>query len=182
MITKGKLLLSEPFMLDVNFKHSVVLLTDHDEEQGTVGFVLNQKSIYKVTDLLDDIGDFDADVFIGGPVSTNTLHFVHNVGNLLEDSIPVSRGIWWSGDFDAMKFLILQGMIKSDCIRFYLGYSGWSEGQLQSEIDEKAWILEDADSNYIFKMDPHQLWKEIMRTKGHTFSALSELDGDHIHN
>ncbi|NOT38666.1 MAG: YqgE/AlgH family protein [Saprospiraceae bacterium] len=181
MISKGQLLLSEPFMLDPNFKRSVVLLTDHEEE-GSIGFVLNQKSNYKITDLLDDIGEFDADVYIGGPVSTNTLHFLHSVGDLIEESIPVCRGIWWSGDFDAMKFLILQGVIKQDNIRFYLGYSGWSEGQLQEELNEKAWIVEPMDPNYLFKKDPDQLWKEVMNSKGHTFSALSQLDGDHIFN
>lgn len=182
MISKGKLLLSEPFMLDPNFKRSVVLLTDHDEENGTVGFVLNQKSIYKIEDLLDDVGSFPADVYIGGPVSTNTLHFLHGVGDLLEESIPVCPGIWWSGDFEAMKFLMLQGVIKPDSIRFYLGYSGWSEGQLQEELNEKAWIMEEMDANYLFKKDPDVLWKEIMQNKGETFSALSQLDGDHIFN
>ncbi|MEP7195676.1 MAG: YqgE/AlgH family protein [Saprospiraceae bacterium] len=182
MISKGKLLLSEPFMTDPNFKRSTILITDHDEENGTVGFVLNQKSSYRIEELLEDIGDFSAEVYLGGPVSNNILHFLHCVGDLLEDSIPISRGVYWSGDFEAMKFLIAQGLINNDSIRFYLGYSGWSEGQLQTEIDEHSWIIEDMDPNYLFNQNAESMWKDILRAKGETFTAISEMDGDYIFN
>ncbi len=182
MIEKGKLLLSEPFMLDPNFKRSVVLIADHDEQLGTVGFVLNQKSEYRLDELIEDIGSFNADVYIGGPVANNVLHFLHNVGDMIEDSIPVSRGIYWGGDFEATKFLMLQGVIKPENIRFYLGYSGWSEGQLKEEMQENSWIMEDMDPNYLFNTDPELLWKLVLARKGETYSALSQMDGDYIFN
>ncbi|MEO6190000.1 MAG: YqgE/AlgH family protein [Saprospiraceae bacterium] len=182
MISKGKLLISVPFMMDPNFKRSVILITDHDLEEGSVGFVLNQKSEYKLEELLEDIGDFSADVYIGGPVANNVMHFLHNVGELIEESIPIARGVYWGGNFVAMKFLLAQGVIKKENIRFFLGYSGWSKGQLQEEMDEQSWILEDVDANYLFNHDVESLWKSVMRSKGETYSALSEMDGDYIFN
>ncbi len=181
-INTGKLLLSEPFLTDPNFKRSAIVLTDYDVEHGTVGFVLNQISPYRLEELLDDIGEFSSEVFIGGPVANNVLHFLHNVGDMLEESIPVCRGLYWGGDFTSMKFLLKHDVIKPENIRFFLGYSGWSAGQLEDEIAEGTWIIEDMDSNYLFKNNPETLWKTVLQAKGETYSAISQMDGDHIFN
>src|SRR3990167_6862101 len=82
----GKLLLSEPFLEDPNFKRSVILLTEHNEN-GTVGFILNKPSNYKLNEALQNFPAFDAPLFMGGPVQTDTLHFLHKLGNKLEGSI-----------------------------------------------------------------------------------------------
>ena len=73
---KGSLLISEPFMMDPNFKRSVLLLTEHNEE-GTVGYVLNQKSSFFLNDVIPDCPDADFPIYIGGPVGADTLHFIH---------------------------------------------------------------------------------------------------------
>ncbi|MBK9269968.1 MAG: YqgE/AlgH family protein [Saprospiraceae bacterium] len=181
-IKTGSVLLSDPFMLDPNFKRTVVLIVDHTIEDGTVGFVLNRSTGMKFSDFIEDIGDFDAPVFEGGPVSPNTLHYLHNVGELLEDSIKVCPGIYWGGDFDALKFLIEQKLILPDNIRFFMGYSGWSADQLQGEIAEKSWVLSQMDTNYLFKKYKLDLWKMMMNDKGEHWSAISQMDGDHIFN
>ncbi|MFN8280663.1 MAG: YqgE/AlgH family protein [Saprospiraceae bacterium] len=181
-IDKGDMLIAEPFMLDPNFKRAAVLIVDHEDDLGTVGFVLNKKSPYKIEELLDDIGDFEGDVYYGGPVANNILHFLHNVGDMVEDSLGICRGVYWGGDFTAFKFLMAQGLIKPENVRFFLGYSGWSPHQLSEEIKEGSWIIEEMDSNYLFKTDPDNLWKVILQSKGEVYSALSQIDGDYINN
>ena len=70
---KGKVLLSEPFLLDNYFKRSIVLITEHNEN-GTIGFVLNKPVDVNISDVIENFPEINADVALGGPVSTNTLH------------------------------------------------------------------------------------------------------------
>ncbi len=72
----GRLLVSEPFMMDPNFKRSVILLNEFSDA-GAMGFVLNQQSEHLIGDLLPDVSYSDLPVYIGGPVGTNMLHFIH---------------------------------------------------------------------------------------------------------
>lgn len=88
-ISTGTILLAEPFMVDPNFKRSVVLLCDHSKEEGTVGFVLNKNLGLQVNELILDFPSFDAEVYYGGPVQTDSIHYIHNVGDLLDNSTKV---------------------------------------------------------------------------------------------
>jgi len=171
---KGKVLLAEPFSLDSNFKRSAVVLTEHDEE-GSVGFIINKPLQIKVEELLSDFPEFEAKVYFGGPVATDSIHYLHNVGDLLDDSVKVRRGIYWGGDFDKLKFLIDSKLILPKNIRFYVGYSGWSSGQLKEELTYGSWVLADMHANYLFKAKPEALWETIMTNKGNAYSVIAQM-------
>ncbi len=170
----GNILLAEPFMLDPNFKRSAVLLCEHNEE-GSIGFIMNKKLDMRVDELLADFPEFDTEVFYGGPVQTDTIHYIHNVGDLLEDSRKITEGVWWGGDFEKLKFLISSQLITPANIRFYVGYSGWSEGQLLDEMAIGSWVTADMHPNYIFKSSPEDLWSQIMSNKGDSFSVIATM-------
>ena len=102
---KGRLLISEPSMLDANFKRSVLLLTEHNDNES-IAFILNQPTKIKIHDLFEDFPSFDANVHIGGPVEKNTLHYIHSLGDKIDNSIPISDNLYWSGSFDTLKKLI----------------------------------------------------------------------------
>ncbi|MBP7239462.1 MAG: YqgE/AlgH family protein, partial [Saprospiraceae bacterium] len=85
----GSLLMAEPFMQDTNFRRAVVLVTDHTDDEGTVGFIINKPLAVRITDLVDDFPEIDALAYYGGPVSTNTIHYMHNVGMLLDGSTEI---------------------------------------------------------------------------------------------
>ena len=90
-ISKGDILIAEPFMMDSNFRRSVIGLVDHTEEEGTVGFILNKKMNFDVNELIQDLDSEEKyKVYYGGPVATDTIHYIHNVGDILDDSIKVS--------------------------------------------------------------------------------------------
>lgn len=182
ILETGKILVSEPFMLDPNFKRTVVLVADYTREEGTVGFILNRKMDVRLEDLTTDFGDLEAPVHYGGPVDTNSMYFIHNVGELLDDSIKISRGVYWSGNYDKLRFLIECKLILAQNIRFYVGYSGWSQGQLEEEMKTKSWLVSDMEPNFLFKNKPESLWRDILEYKGYHFSALSSLDGDELMN
>jgi putative transcriptional regulator len=175
-IQTGKLLIAEPFMLDPNFKRSVILLCEHQED-GTVGFILNKSVNMKITDLLAGFPDFDAEVYFGGPVQTDTIHFIHNVGDLLSNSYPVADGVWWGGDFDELKTLVNMGFLEPQNIRFFVGYSGWSAGQLISEMRTNSWILSEGDPNFVFnpKYFNNNLWSQVLQHKGDVFSVIAQV-------
>ena len=81
IIQTGKILLAEPFMMDANFRRAVILLCDHHEE-GSLGFILNKPLKMSVDELIADFPEFDAEVYFGGPVATDTIHYIHDKGSL----------------------------------------------------------------------------------------------------
>ena len=107
---KGHLLISEPNMLDPNFKRSVILLTDHNETES-VGFILNQPTKFGINDLIDEFPPFDAYINIGGPVQKETLHFIHSVENLIEGSIQLEENLYLSGNFQTLMQLVAEKKI-----------------------------------------------------------------------
>jgi len=173
-IQAGKLLIAEPFMMDANFKRSVVLLCDHHPD-GTLGFILNKPLSMNIMELIADFPEFESEVYYGGPVATDTIHYIHNAGGILDDSLEIERGVFWGGDFDKLKFLIQTKLILPKNIRFYVGYSGWSEGQLKEELKYGSWVTAEMHANYIFKTKPNRLWKQVLSNKGKNFEVIAEM-------
>ncbi|GLR18334.1 YqgE/AlgH family protein [Portibacter lacus] len=178
-VKAGKLLLAQPFMLDPNFKRSVVLLCEHDTTRGSLGFILNKPLHMKVQDLISNFPEIDSTVYFGGPVATDTIHYIHDKGDLLEDSVEVYRGIYWGGDFERLKFLIEAKLIKESNIQFFVGYSGWSEEQLADELKTGSWIAAEMDSNYLFHKDENVLWKKVLENKGSSFGVIGQIPESH---
>src|SRR5437660_2389711 len=116
----GKLLISEPFMFDPNFKRSVVYLTEHNEE-GSVGFVLNQKTELLICDIIEDLEDCHFPVYIGGPVGNDSLHYLHALGDSIEGSVHIRDGIYWGGNFEVMKILLENNKLRDDEVKFFIG-------------------------------------------------------------
>lgn len=181
-IQPGNILIAQPFMEEGNFKKSVIGITEHGKD-GTVGFILNKSINLKLPELVEDIKtDEDYKVFFGGPVATNTIHYIHNVGDLLEESIKIKNGLYWGGNFEKLIFLLESGLIKRNNIRFYVGYSGWSEGQLDEELQYGSWIVSDWYANYTFQSQPKKLWEQAMSHKGDSFSIISQISNNNPNN
>lgn len=182
-IKVGSSLIAEPFMMDTNFKRAVVGICEHSEDKGTVGFILNKPINMSISELIGDIdSDEKFEVYYGGPVATDTLHYIHNVGDLLEESIKVTNGIYWGGNFKKLKFLIESGIINRGNIRFYIGYSGWESGQLEKELQIGSWVVSDLYPNYVFKSKSSVLWQQALKNKGNTFSIIAQIPNYISHN
>jgi putative transcriptional regulator len=174
---QGSLLVSEPFLLDSYFKRAVVLLSEHDE-QGTLGFILNKPTDVKLNEAVDDFPEFDVPLFFGGPVETDTLFYIHTVGELITGAKEIVDGIWWGGDYDRLKFLIDTRQIRPDQIRFYAGYSGWEPKQLDSEVKEKAWMISNANEKFTFFENPKSLWSQVLKSMGNEYAILANFPED----
>ncbi len=173
---KGDFLISEPFLPDPNFKRTVILLTEHNHE-GSVGFVLNKNMHLSIEDTLEGFPEFDVPVYNGGPVQPETLHFIHKLENL-EGCLHVIGDIYWGGDFDALKVLIDLGKVNKNEILFFIGYSGWSAGQLDMEIKEKSWIVSPAKEEFIFSNNTETLWQDILKTMDQKYAIMANFPED----
>jgi putative transcriptional regulator len=174
---KGRLLISEPFLPDPNFERTVVLLCEHNEE-GSFGFVLNKPSILKVNEVMEDIRGLDNLVYVGGPVQQDTLHFIHR-NAVLENAVEIVDQIYWGGAFESLMLLCETKQVTSADIRFFLGYSGWGPGQLESELDQDSWIVCDyVTDQLLFDTGPEIMWRKALENMGGRFSMYSNYPVD----
>ncbi len=180
-VKSGSVLLAEPFMLDPNFKRTAVLLVDHSD-QGSVGFIMNRRMDLRVDELIEDFPEFSAPVYFGGPVGSDTIHYLHCKGDLLEGSDEITRGVYWGGEYERLKFLIQNELIKPNDIKFFVGYSGWSEDQLDEELMLGSWVPARMDPNYLFSTPPDVLWKLVMGNKGKYFSVIADMEDEPAYN
>lgn len=168
-VEKGKCLISEPFSADSYFGRALVLITEHNEEDGTIGYILNKPLSVKINELFPDFPIFNAKCFMGGPIEPETVHYLHNRIDLLPNSIHIKDNIYWGGDFDLLKEQIENGSINDSEITFYLGYSGWSPQQLYDEIEDKLWIASEIESDVIMNANENS-WKSVLNNMGDSYS------------
>ncbi len=177
-VSKGDLLISEPYLPDPNFERTVVLICEHNEE-GSVGFVLNKPSHLKLEDVLDEVQGFETTLYTGGPVQQNTLHFIHRTKNILSDYRTVNKGLYWGGNFDELLSFINIRKLNPDDFRFFIGYSGWGADQLESEIKENSWIVyKNATPEQVFELSPDNLWRSVLKSMGGEYKAISNYPID----
>ncbi len=162
---KGRILIAEPFLQGPYFNRSIVFLTEHGDD-GAVGFVLNKSSDLYPDEVIEDLFNFKGEMFIGGPVSSNTLHFLHTLGDAVPDSIKVTDNLYWGGDFEVIKEMINSGKADYESVKFFAGYSGWSPGQLEEEIESNSWIVATLDDKTIMECEIDNFWKEAMESLG----------------
>lgn len=169
---KGRLLISEPFLPDPNFERTIILLCENNSE-GSFGFVLNKPATVNVSDVMEDIKDFHTPAMVGGPVQQDTLHYLHRYQGL-EGAVEIVDGVFWGGSFEKLLFLLETRQMAHEDIRFYLGYSGWSAGQLEEELEQDSWIVSDrAMEDLIFDTDLDSMWKKTLTVMGGRFSVYS---------
>ena len=178
---KGRLLISEPFLDDKYFKRSVVLLCEHNEK-GSFGFVLNRYVDLKIEDVMDDFPAIETKISVGGPVQNSNLYYLHTLGKAIEGSEKIVGDIYMGGNFEAIKMMLQSGKANAHQIRFFVGYSGWSENQLEEELDAKSWYVSEANTKLLMDTSQSKLWKETLISKGKEFEVLANFPEDPSQN
>lgn len=166
---KGRVLISEPFLPGNFFNRAIILLVAHGKK-GSVGFILNKKVDLQIQDYISGFDDFDAEVFMGGPVSTDSIYFIHRRADLIPGSIQVLDDIHWGGDFNELKRLANLGIIHQRDVRFFLGYSGWDAGQLEREIKENSWLVNDVDPTLVMDDLGTESWVQFVKKVGERYT------------
>ena len=172
---QGNILISEPLMNDFHFGRSVVLLIDHIESEGSFGIIINKQLNANVSQIVDDFPDFDAVVYLGGPVAEDQLFFIHTLGDLIPDASPIIDGLYWGGEVETLKTLIATGIANEENTRFYLGYSGWDAGQLVDELVRNSWAVSNITVEQYLNTPPEQMWSSFVHHLGKPYEMWNRF-------
>ena len=172
--SRGKILISEPFLRDATFGRSVVLLIDHTEE-GSMGLIINKQLPIFVNDIIKEFKYIEnIPLYKGGPIATDTLFYLHTLADI-PGAITISKGLYMNGDFDEIKKYILQGNKVDRYIRFFLGYSGWESEQLSTELKENTWLVSKEENAYLMNGDTKDMWKQALEKLGSKYETWSRF-------
>ncbi len=169
--SSGILLIADPFLKDPNFMRTVVFLCDHQEE-GSMGFVINKQIEQTLDELMDGFDGYKIPVYYGGPVQMDTIHFLHQYPGKIPGGQQVMKGVYWGGDFSLLAEMVKNGEIDFNKVRFFLGYSGWGNGQLDGELNEKSWLTVQATRKILFHEQPDDIWKDSLKQLGGEYEMM----------
>jgi putative transcriptional regulator len=169
----GSLLVAHPNMLDPNFRRAVLFISAHDTADGALGVIINRPLDKHVVDLVNEAppeGLADVPVFLGGPVGKNQLMFAAfewetSEGLKLNHNVGVDEAHQLASE-------------DPTSIRAFVGYAGWSAGQLEAEMKQKAWILQQPTRETLTPDRLPKLWFEIMRGLGPWYKMLAAAPDD----
>ena len=176
--TKGVILVAEPTIAgDISFNRSIVLLAENNKN-GSVRFILNKPLEFKVKDCIPEVNS-NLRVYNGGPVDEDKLYFIHRIPEIIPDSIEIANGIYWGGDFSAILNLLQEDKLNENQIRFFLGYSGWANEQLEQELKVNSWVvIPNEYKNDIIGKSNQDFWKEKMIEFGGDYVLWSNAPED----
>jgi len=158
-VSTGTILISKPFIEDKRFEKTIILIVETNSD-GSIGFILNKKTNKTMNDIVTKQSEnFNINIQHGGPVETNNLFFMHKHPQYIPDGKEIKNGIFWGGDMNVLLDTIHDGKIDTNQILFFIGYAGWENGQLQSEIKEGSWLLHDIN---ITELNTNLSWQELL--------------------
>jgi putative transcriptional regulator len=178
---KGSILISDPFSDDVYFGRSVVLICEHNDE-GTFGFVLNNYIDVDLHQLDDNFPNINARISFGGPVSKENLYYIHSFSDIT-NTLEIREGLYYGGDFVEITDRIKNAKNPNKKIRFFMGYSGWSPGQLDEEIKNESWITaNNISTEKILDTNLDDLWRICLEKQGQRFQLMTKFPRNPMDN
>lgn len=177
MIKAGDILIAKPFLQDGHFKRSVIYVCERNSE-GSLGFIINKSHGLLLRDIFPHLKNGNFPLFEGGPVSPNQLFYTHTLGDKLSGSQHVIGNVFWGGNFMELCQMIENGDVTSDDIRFYIGYSGWGEEQLDGELERDMWFTKSSNYVDLTRINPDDLWGEELVKIKPGYKAFSDYAFD----
>jgi len=170
---QGQLLLDGGKLHGSFFHRSVVLICQHDAE-GAFGLILNQPAGSKVGDaVVANLPEAlkEQPLYLGGPVQPGVLSFLHT--DVFVPHANVLANLNLGHSIESLMDLS-ESNSATQKLRLFAGYAGWSAGQLEQEMARHDWLTHPATVDLVFKSEPEQLWKEILREKGPSLRWLAD--------
>lgn len=174
VVRKGQLLVATPSLREPTFARTVIALLEHDDDNGTVGVVLNRPMDVAVSEVVDTVTDLvtaPPTLFDGGPVAPTTAIALGRVA-------PGAEPDGWTYVVPPLVTVDLQHdpsllAVSVRELRVFVGYAGWAAGQLAGEIAEGAWYVVDGLPGDPFGASPGDLWSVVLRRQGWPLSAVA---------
>ena len=172
---QGQLLVASPGLFDPNFRRTVVLVTEHNED-GAAGLVLNRPTEAEVSEVvpqLESLVDDGDRVFMGGPVQTNGVLVLGEFLDPDDAAVPLFGSLGFPSLEEPEEVVPL-----TTRRRIFAGYAGWGSGQLEDELAREDWILEAAQNDDAFTEAPEGLWADVLRRKGGIYELAARMPED----
>ncbi len=173
---KGSLLVANPVLPDPNFSRTVVLLCNHDD-QGSFGLVINRAAQLEASEVFSHIRFLDTyrgKIYVGGPVSPSMVFFLCRSSQEVPELDTICEGVHLGTCLDVLETVYPRIENPEGNIRFYLGYSGWSGGQLAGEMEQRSWLVQNAKDRFVFSKMEDQIWPEVVHSLGEKYHYLTK--------
>ena len=173
---KGSLLIANPVLPDPNFSRTVILLCNHND-QGSFGLVINRSTQLKAPDLfssIDILKSYNAKIYVGGPVSQSMVFYLYRSSRNVIDLDEICSGVYLGSNLETLESLYLDIKNPEENIRFYLGYSGWSGGQLDGEMEQSSWLIQNANEQFVFLDSEELIWPKAVNSLGEKYQYLTK--------
>lgn len=174
-VRTGSMLVAQPLLSESFFNHGVIALVDYSRDNGALGTVLNNRTECLLHEVIDGVDPgMKVPVYNGGPLSQDRIYFLHNLGNeIIPGSSEFAPGLFIGGEFDAAREYINLGAELNGHIRFFVGYSGWSAGQLEEELKNRVWAVGkfSRDTDKFFTGDEDSYWHRAVKSLGSRYAT-----------
>lgn len=178
-VRQGALLVAEPFLNESYFNHGVLSVIDYNPAEGAMGVVMNYRTANMLSDVFEEVDTaHDAPVFCGGPLGQDRLFFIHTLGpDIIKGAREYAPGLYVGGDFASIIDYVNSGYPLEGALRFFVGYSGWSAGQLEEEIESEVWALSEnpCDTRQLLRDFGDHYWHRRVRDMGEPYRAWQLL-------
>jgi len=171
----GQLLVASPGLFDPNFRRTVVLVTEHNED-GAAGLVLNRPADAEVSEVVPQLESLvdDGDlIYVGGPVQPNGVLVLGEFLDPEDAAVPLFGSLGFPS-LETPEEVVPQTTRR----RIFAGYAGWGSGQLEDELAREDWILEQAQNDDAFTEAPGELWADVLRRKGGIYELVARMPDD----
>ena len=163
--TPGSILIAEPFADDDYFRRSVIFICEYNEK-GSFGFVLNNFLDIDINELSEE--EIDMDI--------NNLFYLHTYGDEIPGSYKVTDLLYLGGDYKTLMRKLKQEKHPENRARFFLGYAGWTEHQLDREIEDKSWaVIYPHDLDDIMDTSRDNIWNIMLESLGGKYKLFSHF-------
>lgn len=181
---RGDLLIAQPLMSDPSFARSVVMLLDNDMHGGYLGLILNRELPFRLSDLFPEWnGAINVSLYSGGPVDPQRLFMLHTLGTALDQVLEIAPGLYVGGDIKRVKEYVNDTQDIDGHLRFFVGYSGWTSGQLESELLSRSWaVTTPKDCNRLLEGAGDGFWRREVEKLGESFRAWLSVPEDPMYN
>jgi putative transcriptional regulator len=170
LLKSGTYLYADPFLDEPPFRRSVVFLALHNHT-GSVGFMLQKQMAFELNQLIKEPINSYFPVYYGGPVNTDSLFYIHNLGDQIPGGKVITDNLRLGGDFNSLLVALESGNLTQQNIKFFVGYTGWSAGQLEDEMQEKSWIVAEENPSVLWQQPKYaRMWMDKMKSLGPPYS------------
>lgn len=176
---RGALLIAKPTVDDTCFSRAAIITINHSK-RGSMGLIINKPSGLTLNEAIDGLlTDEDILLYLGGPVNTELLFYIHTLGDIITDAKPIGNGLFVGGSYDAMKRYINSGAPVNGNVKFMLGYSGWAASQLSAEIGMHDWAVSyDVNSALVLSNRHEDIWQQLVTRLGERYKMWKNWPSD----